>query len=90
MGSPRPVDPVLRVKPITILEQRAVIDNIRSIAKILLSGTHLKVWEDNQVVASILNAMTSKSRQLSRELRVLYRFSPFWVSLSNRTIFRPR
>lgn len=65
-------DPVLRTKPITFLELRAVTDNLRSFTKYVSRGTHLKIWEDNMAVVYILNAMTSRSPALMEELRVLH------------------
>ena len=65
-------DPILRTKPITFLELRAVTDNLRSFAKYVVRGTHLKVWEDNMAVVHILNAMTSRSPALMDELRSLH------------------
>lgn len=66
-------DPLLRVQPITFKELRAVTDNLRSFERYLKQGQHIKVWEDNQAVVSILNSMTSRSRPLMRELRRLHR-----------------
>lgn len=66
-------DPVMRSKPITFLELRAVTDNFKAFASEIKSGTHLRVWEDNQAVVYMLNSMTSKSRAMMHELRALHR-----------------
>ena len=66
-------DPHLRTKPITFLELRAVTDNLRAFAEDLRTGTHLRVWEDNQAVVHILNTMTTRSPALMKELRALHR-----------------
>ena len=64
-------DPALCRKPITFLELWAVTNKIRAFADHINSGTHIKLWEDNQAVVHIINAMTSKSKELMAELRVI-------------------
>ena len=65
-------DPILRTKPITFLELRAVTDNLRSFTQYVSRGTHLKIWEDNMAVVFILNSMTYRSPALMDELRALH------------------
>ena len=66
-------DPHFRMKPITFLELRAVTDNLKAFSEDIRTGTHLRVWEDNEAVVHILNTMTTRSLALMKELRALHR-----------------
>ena len=67
--------PVHRVKPITLLELKAVTHNLRAFSQQLHrhQSKVIKVWEDNQAVGRVLNTMTSKSPALMMELRVIHK-----------------
>lgn len=64
-------DPIMRTKPITFLELRAVAESIRSFAQHFRQRTRMKIREKHQAIVDILNAMASKSPQLLAEIWVL-------------------
>ena len=61
------------MKPINYLELRAVTNNIRAFAQHIRSGDHIRLWEDNLAVVHIINSMTSRSREMMAELRIIHK-----------------
>lgn len=54
------------------MELQALADNIRAFTSFLAHGTRLKIWEENRVTVQILSVITTKSRSLMYERRVLH------------------